>query len=271
MSPTDAPRLQPLTALPREVARAARGLFFDIDDTVTTHGRLTARAYDALWRAHDAGLLCVAITGRPAGWCDHFARMWPIDGVVGENGGFYFHMKGGKLHQRFCVDAPTRRANRARLDLIREEVLRRFPTAGVASDQPYRELDLAIDFCEDVPPLPMEAVDEIVAIFAAHGAVAKISSIHVNGWFGEYDKLSMCRTFLEEQHSLVLDAEKERFFFAGDSPNDEPMFAYFPNAVGVANLRRFASRLRSAPAYVTDSEGGAGFAELVAALLDARR
>ena len=197
--------------------------------------------------------------------------MWPIDGVVGENGGFYFRMNDHKLERRFRVDEQTRAANRARLAVIREEVLRRFPTAGLASDQPYRELDLAIDFCEDVPPLPLEAVDEIVAIFEKHGATAKISSIHVNGWFGEYDKLSMCRTYLAEVHGKDLDRERERYFFAGDSPNDEPMFAFFPNAVGVANIRRFASRLRHPPAYVTASEGGAGFAELVDAILGVRR
>jgi hypothetical protein len=262
--------LQPLASLPAEVARAARGLFFDIDDTLTTDGKLTASAYSALWRAHDAGLLCMALTGRPAGWCDHFARMWPLSGVIGENGGLYFCMKDGKLFQRYRYDEATRRENRRRLEAIRDEVLRRFPTAAVASDQPYREFDLAIDFCEDVPPLSLEEVDEIVAIFRARGATAKVSSIHVNGWFGEYDKLSMCRTFLQERHAIDLDRERARFFFVGDSPNDEPMFQYFPNAVGVANIERFLTRLKNPPAYCTEGRSGAGFAELVDALLAAR-
>jgi hypothetical protein len=208
--------VQPLSLLPPETARAARGLFFDIDDTLTTHGKLTASAYSALWRAHDAGLLCMAITGRPAGWCDHFARMWPLAGVIGENGALYFCMREGRLFRRYRYDEETRRENRRKLEAIRDEVLRRFPTAAVASDQPYREFDLAIDFCEDVPPLSLDEVDEIVAIFRSHGATAKVSSIHVNGWYGEYDKLSMCHTFLAEQHEIDLDQERARFFYVGD-------------------------------------------------------
>ena len=49
------------------------------------------------------------------------------------------------------------------------------------------------------------------------------------------------------------------------------MRAFFPNAVGVANIRHFLSRVQHPPAFVTPSEGGAGFAELVDALLAARR
>jgi hypothetical protein len=252
------------------VGRRARGLFFDIDDTLTTHGKLTAQAYGALWRAHDAGLWCVALTGRPAGWCDHIARMWPVAGVVGENGGLYFRMKDGRLFKRYRIEDDIRRANRARLERIREEVLRRFPGAAVASDQPYRELDLAIDFCEDVPPRPLEEVDAIADVFRAHGATVKVSSIHVNGWYGAYDKLSMCRTFLEDEYQVDLDAERDRFFFVGDSPNDEPLFRYFPNSVGVANLDRFLGRISHLPTWRTGAECGAGFAEVVAALLDAR-
>jgi hypothetical protein len=259
--------MRPVSEIPAEVARAARGLLFDIDDTLTTEGKLTAGAFSALWRARDAGLWCIAVTGRPAGWCDHIARMWPVTGVVGENGALYFAMREGKLFKRYCHDEATRRQNRRRLEAIREEILQGFPGAAVASDQPYREFDLAIDFCEDVPPLSLEEVDRIAAVFRAHGATAKISSIHVNGWFGEYDKLSMCRIFLEEQHGVDLDAEREAFFFAGDSPNDEPMFRFFPNAVGVANVARFASRIEHLPAWITEGSSGAGFAELVDAIL----
>jgi hypothetical protein len=262
--------MRPLHDLPRESARAVRGLFFDIDDTLTTDGKLLPHAFAALWRAHDAGLTCVAITGRPAGWCDHIARMWPVAGVVGENGGFYFHMSDGKLRKRFWQDDTERRASRARLEAIRDEILRRFPQAAIASDQPYRELDLAIDFCEDVPPMSLDDAHAIAEVFRAHGAVAKVSSIHVNGWFGAWDKLSMCRVFLAETQRIDLDAERDRFVFAGDSPNDEPMFAFFPLGVGVANVRRFASCMASPPRFVTDGEAGDGFCELVDALVRAR-
>ena len=155
-----------------------------------------------------------------------------------------------------------------RLDAVAARVLREVPGCALASDQPYREADVAIDFCEDVPALPRAEVDRIVAIMEAEGLTAKVSSIHVNGWFGRYDKLGMTKRFLADAFGIDLDAERERFVFAGDSPNDAPMFAYFPNAVGVANVRPFLDRIETPPAWITQREAGEGFVELVDALLE---
>ncbi len=244
-----------------------RALFFDIDDTLTTDGRLGAEAYAALERLKHAGRTLVPITGRPAGWCDHIARMWPVDAVVGENGAFYFCYRDGKLVKRFQDDAPTRAGKRARLAHIGERILAQVPGCALASDQPYRETDLAIDFCEDVPPLPLEAAGRIAELMRASGLTAKISSIHVNGWFGDYDKLAMTRRLFAEQFGEDLDKVNSELAFVGDSPNDAPMFAFFVNSVGVANVARFAGRLDAAPRYVTRRAAGAGFAELAAHLL----
>jgi HAD superfamily hydrolase (TIGR01484 family) len=255
--------------MPEPARRAIRGVLLDIDDTLTTHGSLTAAAYAALERLHAANRLVIPVTGRPAGWCDHIARMWPVDAVVGENGAFYMRHDAAarRLVRRYVDDEGTRRANRARLAAIAQRIVAAVPGCALASDQLYRESDLAIDFREDVPPLPRAAIDRIVALMQAEGLTAKVSSIHVNGWFGAYDKLSMARTLFAEAFASDLDRERERFVFVGDSPNDAPMFAYFPNAVGVANVREFADRIATPPAYVTDAAAGAGFAELAEFLL----
>jgi HAD superfamily hydrolase (TIGR01484 family) len=264
--------MRPLAGWPAASRAAIRGVLFDIDETLTTRGRLTAEAYAALARAKAAGLACVPVTGRPAGWCDHIARMWPVDGVVGENGAFWFRhdAAANRLVRRYVVPDAEREASRARLAAIRARVLAEVPGTAVASDQPYREADLAIDFREDVAPLAREAVDRIAAIARAAGATAKVSSIHVNIWFGAWDKLTTARLFAREALGADLEAERERWTFAGDSPNDAPMFAFFPHAVGVANVREFAGRLEAEPAWVTTAESGAGFAELIDALLAAR-
>jgi HAD superfamily hydrolase (TIGR01484 family) len=264
--------VRPLAEMSREAARAMRGVLCDIDDTLTTDGRLTPDAYAALGQLRAAGLLTIPITGRPAGWCDHIARMWPVDAVVGENGAFYFRYDRTerKFLKRFRDDADTRLANRARLRVACDRILASVPGARVASDQLYREADLAIDYCEDVPRLADPAVDRIVEIMRAEGMTAKVSSIHVNGWFGEYDKLGMTRMLLQECFHIDLDEERTRFVFAGDSPNDAPMFAFFPHAVGVANVRALEARLPHRPAFVTRGASGAGFVELAEFLLDAR-
>jgi len=261
--------MRPLADMPAADARAIRVVLADIDDTLSTHGRLTAAAYTAMERLREAGKLVVPITGRPAGWCDHIARMWPVDAVVGENGALYmrYDADARRLVRRYAADEATRRANRARLAAIGERIVAAVPGCALASDQRYRDTDLAIDFREDVPPLPRAAVDRIVALMQAEGMTAKLSSIHVNGWFGAYDKLAMTRMLFAEAFGIDIDAERDRFVFAGDSPNDAPMFAFFPNAVGVANVREFIDRIATLPAYVTRGEAGAGFAELTEFLL----
>jgi HAD superfamily hydrolase (TIGR01484 family) len=261
--------MRPLTAMPAAARRAIRGVLTDIDDTLSTGGRLTAEAYAAMERVRRAGLLVIPITGRPAGWCDHIARMWPVDAVVGENGALYMlhDERARKLIKRYAVGEAERQANRARLSAVGEQIIRAVPGCALASDQPYREADLAIDYCEDVAPLPREAVDRIVALMCAEGMTARISSIHVNGWFGAYDKLTTTRMLLREEFGLDLDRDRAEFVFVGDSPNDAPMFEFFPHSVGVANVRRFADRLPMPPQYVTTLEAGAGFAELANFLL----
>jgi HAD superfamily hydrolase (TIGR01484 family) len=263
---------RPLAAMPEDARRAIRFVLTDIDDTLTTGGKLTVGAYAALDRLHAAGLAVIPVTGRPAGWCDHIARMWPVDAVVGENGAFYMRFDAGrrKLVQRFAASHAERKAMRERLAAIGARILAAVPGTALASDQHYRETDLAIDYCEDVPALPRASVDRIVELMEAEGMTAKVSSIHVNGWFGRYDKLAMARTLLAEAFGVDVDAERASVLFAGDSPNDAPMFAFFPNAVGVANLRRFLDRVATPPAYIADREAGAGFAEIADALLAVR-
>ena len=139
---------------------------------------------------------------------------------------------------------------------------------AVAADQAYREADLAIDFCEDVPALPAASVQRIKSIFEASGATAKISSIHVNGWFGDYNKLAMTRLMFEEIFSAAIDDIRDQVVFCGDSPNDSPMFGFFPHSVGVANVRSFKTQLAAAPTWVTRAEGGLGFAEMINVILD---
>ncbi len=264
--------MQPLSAFPADIARNITCVFTDIDDTLTSDGRLPAAAYAALEALQNAGIHVAPITGRPAGWCDMIARMWPISGVVGENGAFYFSYDEAskKMLRVYEIDSATRAENQQKLAHIQVRVLAEVAGCAVSADQPYREADLAIDFCEDVPPLPEASVQQIVDIFEAEGAVAKVSSIHVNGWFGHYDKLSMSRRFAAERLGLDLETTRKQVVFCGDSPNDSPMFAYFPYACGVANVADFAEKMTANPAFITPSHGGAGFVEIANMLLAAR-
>ena len=261
--------MKPFKEFPFRLKSQIQYVLTDIDDTLTVHGRLPSSVFSAMEKLREKHIAIIPITGRPAGWCDHIARMWPVEGLVGENGAFYFYYDDPKkkMLRRYWKSEKQRQKDRRKLDLLKTEILKNVPAAQISADQPYREADLAIDFCEDVPRLSDEDIQKIVQLFQRAGAQAKISSIHVNGWFGDYDKLAMTKLLFKERFEIDLDVSRDRVLFVGDSPNDCPMFAFFTHSVGVANIREFELALTSKPVWITQKHGGFGFAELVEILL----
>jgi len=262
-----------LSAWPKAAVARVRALLADIDGTMTSDGRLGAAAYRAMEQLQEAGVHVVPVTGRPAGWCDHIARFWPVAAVVGENGAFYFRYDHGgrRMIRAWARDAAQREQDRSRLAAIGVEVLRQVPGTALAADQRYREADLAIDWCEDVPALAATQVQRVADLLHGHGLTVKVSSIHVNAWFGDYDKLTMTRRLMREQFGIDLETDRESVAFVGDSPNDEPMFEFFPNSIAVANIADFVDSIAHRPAYVTRGAEGAGFTELARLILAQRR
>ncbi len=266
--------MKPISDIPAAQLRRVKGVFTDVDDTLTSGGHLSAQAYGALQALIDKGLRVVPVTGGPAGWCDHMARAWGVDAVIGEGGAFYFHMDPAtdKLEKRFWFDEEEKRSRRQMMKAAREALLSELPGVRLSSDHSYRELDLAIElFNVKGTPLPSDLHDHIVALLKRRGMTTKKSSIHINAYFGDYDKLVMARLMVKELWGEDLDATRDQWLFIGDSANDAAMFEFFPLSVGVANVRDAVDALLPvAPSYVTPSDGGAGFAELANMLLAGR-
>ena len=145
------------------------------------------------------------------------------------------------------------------------------PGAAISADQAYRETDLAVDFREDVSPLGENDVQKIVSLLKNEGATVKVSSIHVNAWFGDYDKMTMTKCFAQDILGMNMNEEEERFVFTGDSPNDAPMFRFFTNSIGVANIKAFTDQIDVLPNYITSGFGGYGFAEVADFLVASRK
>ena len=260
----------PVRDLPPERCRALATLLTDVDDTLTTDGLLPASTFQALWALAAAGVRTIVVTGRPAGWCDHIARMWPVAGVVGENGSliYAYDRPARRMRRTYLLKEAERLEARRRLERIRERVLREVPSCAIAADQPFRLADLAVDFREDVGPLSQEEVREICRIMESEGAVYKVSSIHINCWFGDFDKVKGVRRFLADGGEDLDDPRVQGgVLFTGDSPNDEPLFRVLQATIGVANIRPFLGSLEHPPAYITQAEAAAGFAEAVDIIL----
>jgi HAD superfamily hydrolase (TIGR01484 family) len=244
------------------------GVFTDIDDTLTTKGAITPDALQALADLKSAGLHVVPITGRPVGWSEPFAARWPVDAIVAENGAVGLqHTTEQGLCKLYQQDHTTRSANFARMQQVLAHIERTVPGAARSQDSAGRETDIAIDHSE-FTHLPPAAIDAVVRLMQAEGMTATVSSIHINGWFGEHSKLTGARWIVRKLWGRDLDAEIKHWVYVGDSTNDQVMFAHFPHSIGVANIRRFESQLAHRPSYITPGERGAGFAQVVQRMLN---
>ncbi len=282
--------MKPLAQWPLAQRQNIIGVFTDIDDTLTTHQAITPDALQALAELKAAGLAVIPITGRPVGWCQPHALgdtarglpAWSVDAMVAENGGVAYapgnlrkiglqpiQENSRQLFKIYHSDATTRAANYARMQQVAKIIVQQVPGSALSADHDGRETDIAIDYNELVL-LPPDKVKQVVALFQAHGMHATVSSIHINGWFGDHNKLEAARWMTRILFDRMLDREIDRWVYVGDSTNDQLMFEHFPHSMGVANISRFAGQLQHLPRYLTPSERGAGFAEVAQAILQSR-
>ncbi len=261
--------LKPLTLWPADQRRGITGVFTDIDDTLTTEGAITPDALEALTQLREAGLRVVPITGRPAGWSEPFARIWPVDAIVAENGAVALQAQAGGVRKFYQQPQAEREANFARMQAVAARVLQEVPGARLAEDSAGRECDIAIDHSE-FHPLPPEAIARVVALMQQAGMTATVSSIHINGWYGAHNKLEGARWIVRALWDEDLDTQRDRWVYVGDSTNDQLMFEAFAHSVGVANIARFLPELAHPPRWLAEGERGAGFAEVARALLAVR-
>jgi len=171
-------------------------------------------------------------------------------------------MKDGGRKRIDLVD--DRKESQDKLAHLRKKIKEQFPEALFASDQDYREYDLAIDICEDVPRWSSDRIDDLVQFCRSNGAQAKLSSIHVNTWFGDYDKVSGVRRLAKS--GIIPESDLSSWCFIGDSPNDEPLFQAFQLSIGVANIREYLDKLTWHPSFITNEKSGAGFCEVARTL-----
>lgn len=253
-----------LERLPRQEIKA---VFTDLDDTLTDESRMHSATYEGLEKLQRAGFWVVIVSGRPAGWADCLMRLWPIDAMIFENGAGILRRDGKKLKLELLATDRNIDEQRAVLQTHFEALKRDIPEMKLASDQHYRLFDYAIDFAEEPPFLDDKTVDRILATLEADDRLTvKLSSIHVNYWYGKHTKVTACRRLLELD-GKARGVAQENVVFCGDSPNDEPLFQFFSHSVGVANINKFLDRLTYRPTYTTRKPSGSGFQEVVAHLL----
>jgi len=188
-------------------------------------------------------------------------KMLPVSAVVTENGGVTFVREGRRQSKLYGVPQATLPEWRRRMNDAAVDVMSKVPGARLSSDSKYREVDLAIDWNEEVALAPEDA-EFVVARLRKAGFTAVRSSVHVNFGPPHFDKLSACMALVRQ----VLGGDPSDlspYVYVGDALNDAPMFRGFPSSVGVANIRQWWDELSHKPAFVTELPEGAGLRELI--------
>jgi HAD superfamily hydrolase (TIGR01484 family) len=260
--------MTPLAQAAASTFEAVRFVLTDMDETLTYQGRLAAATYDALERLQRAGIRVIPVTAAPAGWCDQMARMWPVDGVIGENGGLFFQRAahGHGLLQKFWHAPEDQPAITARLTAIGKRVQEAVPEAVFAEDQAFRLTCVA--FAQPQDPVIRSV---IISALRNSGADVTVNNLWLLGWLGGYDKLAMSRRVMAEVYGLDIDENPDTVLYVGDSTNDAPMFGFFRHSVGVSTVTRYLSEIPVPPRWITAGPGGAGFVEAADAVIRAQK
>ncbi len=255
----------------REKLARIQYVLSDIDGTLTAEGRFASRTLRALEDLRRAGIRTVLVSGGSAGTALHIIRAWPVDAVVTESGAMvYYRDRYGRLAEYIHPDAADAEKT-GRIPVLRREIQGEFPEIRTARDQYTRRFDLAFDHHEDPPYLSREEICRVVQAARSRGASVRTSSIHINCWFGEYDKRETTERFFRDVWGIEMADCRDEALYVGDAPNDQAMFEFFPLSVGVADVAGFAEQMETLPAYITEGGGGRGFSEMIELLLDVKK
>ena len=258
-----------INEITKSEASEVKYILTDIDGTLTgPDGRISPEIYEMLWKLREAGFILIPVTGRTAGWAAVAITDWPVDAIIVESGSVVYYLENGSRKEFVHPSVPADRYSVHKK--IREVALAKNPKIKVSIDQYSRFNDFAFNYAEDEDDkLTFEEAKEVLDAVKAIGAKGNISSIHVNTWFGDYDKLPMSLLYLKEHYGV--ENPEECVIYFGDAANDEEMFGFFPKACAVANFMKYAEHAKHLPTYITTFEGGKGFCEAAEILLTERK
>lgn len=258
--------LRDLSLLSEEKVCPLEYVLTDVDDTITTNGKLMPEALQALYNLSENGFKVICVTGGSAGWGDTYLRQWPVEAVVSESGAVSLYRENGVI-KHYVHPSIVQEGYAERSRLLIEKVLKEVPGSKLSSDQFARLYDIAFDHGSEPPYLDKDQIQKVVGICQEFGAETAVSSIHVNAWFGQYDKKRGALSFFRDILGIDEAAFKRMCCYCGDAPNDQVMFSYLPLTFGVGNVLEHIAEFHDFPSYVSQGKYGKGFSQIAAALI----
>jgi HAD superfamily hydrolase (TIGR01484 family) len=253
---------------PQTSSERKKFLLLDFDGTLTHHeGQILPDILNALMELQKYYRVWV-ITGRSKGWADMMIHTMPIHGIIGENGAFAYYWDSDRKHMNTWSSSQVDRDYKTKLANFRSEVCAQFTFLTFASDQFCREFDLAAVINEQDITVSSEQVEQIYAWSKQRGAEASVSNIHVNFWFGTYNKAQSVIDLFNEIYGVSNLELYSRAIYIGDSHNDEPMFRIIKSSFGVKNVENFLGLMHYPPTEIVDDYEGFGTLQILSRLLN---
>ena len=252
--------MKPVSALEPDEARRLRGLLFDLDDTLLSHGVAHARGVRRAVGSARRGMRLVAVTGRPSGWGEVIARQWPIDGAVDrERRGATSCAKGEGCRAVETCDEDERRARRMRLAQLVAAVAEVVPEARLTDDVDARRSDVTWDIGERVraPRGPRRAL-LVARSSRRRRARDAVERAHCTRRSTPTTRPAARSVSARASSARTPGGALARYAFVGDSGNDAACFAAFRDDVRRrerARARRRASACRRVTSRRRDGRG----------------
>ncbi len=229
--PSDLPRLNP-----------SKIVFSDFDGTLTLENKaLTTEFFAILELIQKQRAELVIVSGRSLSWGHFLLTHFPqLQLCIMEGGGIIVYRKSnGDLGEISLVGTD----DLLHLESVTEQLMVKFPNLPISADSFGRKTDRAVEFEQ----MHDNQIHMLLQFLQAHKIQYTKSNVHINFWSGEVSKYLGVKFCLD---NLRPNTSIEQCVFFGDAPNDQSMFQFFPNSVGVANIEKSLSRLEFKPSTI---------------------
>ncbi len=226
-------------------------VFSDFDGTLTeSDGSLSKHFITILDLLQKRRVPLSIVTGRSLSWGHFFITHFPqVDSVICEGGGvlLFRDSNGVMMEENLVSEDDYLFLEKAAFDLTNSF------DCPLSLDSFGRRTDRAIDLYKFKGNKSLKK--NIEDFLREKGLNFSSSNVHLNFWKGEFSKSKAMKHLLRKKYPSY---QVEDCLFFGDAPNDESVFEFFPNSVGVSNIQPHLDSMKFHPKVIMKGKENEG-------------
>lgn len=230
-------------------------VFSDFDGTLTDGPALGPILFDVVELLKKKNIPLIITSGRSVSWGHFFLTHLPLQSCIMEGGGVITYKDSeGHIQEEYLVKEDSIRE----IENLTQKLMTEIPEVKnmLSKDSKGRVVDRALELSlleKDGNDSSLEG--KILDFFKKHHIRFSKSSVHLNFWLADISKSQAIVHFLKERYPKT---SIDDCLYFGDAPNDEDVFAFMKNSVGVSNLSRYKDQLNYLPTVILEGEENRG-------------